>query len=232
MRPRERTGHPMQRSDVVLAAMATCRRGTLFEPVRIQKLLFLIDREIPDAVDGPHFRFRPYHYGPFDRMVFVTLEELGAAGQVAIDAAGALRTYSLTTDGLARGSELLLRLPADVREYLTKLARWVLSLRFARLLAAIYHEYPDMATESVALDTTRRCPRQPLEIPRNPFLAGAASVFDLSSIFDTPRPLTAREPHIMSDADAMRDTWEAVGDDMYAALADFATEQPMSDPDL
>lgn len=224
MRPRERTGHPMQRSDVVLAAMATCRRGTLFEPVRIQKLLFLIDREIPDAVDGPHFRFRPYHYGPFDRMVFVTLEELSAAGQVAIDAAGALRTYSLTTDGLARGSELLQRLPADVREYLTKLARWVLSLRFARLLAAIYHEYPDMATESVALDTKRRHPKPSLEIPRNPFLAGAASVFDLSGVLGGRPTSRDPEPPVMSDADAMRDAWEAVGDDLYAALADYATD--------
>ena len=37
----------------------------------VQKLLFLLDREAAEIVGGPHFRFVPYNYGPFDKGVYV-----------------------------------------------------------------------------------------------------------------------------------------------------------------
>ena len=74
----------MVRSRVVLMAMAARVRGTRFDPVRIQKLLFLIDREAGTNFDGPHFDFRPYLYGPFDKAVFDELDALRHAGEVGI----------------------------------------------------------------------------------------------------------------------------------------------------
>jgi hypothetical protein len=47
---------------------------------KVQKLLFLIDREIPRLVGGPHFNFQSYDFGPFDRDVYDTLEALAAQG--------------------------------------------------------------------------------------------------------------------------------------------------------
>ena len=64
------------RSEIVLAAVAAGGSGARFFPVQLQKLLFLIDREIPELVHGPHFRFIPYYYGPFDKGLYVELGRL------------------------------------------------------------------------------------------------------------------------------------------------------------
>ncbi len=210
----------IQRSDAVLMAMATCRRGTLFEPVRIQKLLFLIDREIPEAVDGPHFRFRPYRYGPFDPAVFRELDSLGRSGHVAVATGANHRAWSLTRSGLERGTASLARLQVEVRDYLRELARWVLALSFGRLLAAVYHRYPETATESVALDVVRRFPIHAARVPQRPVLDGLAGVFDLSGLL-TERP--QQPTRIRSVSEALYDDWAAVGDELRAVMADFAT---------
>ncbi len=213
----------IERSDIVLMAMATCLPGTLFEPVRIQKLLFLIDREIPDLVDGPHFRFRPYRYGPFDRAIFDELERWAGSGHVVVRTDYTYRTYGLTPSGLARGRKRLERMSDPVRDYMRELARWVLSLRFGRLLAAIHNRYPDMATESVARDVVRRYPRTPGEMPRRPWMEGIASVFDPGALFLRPR---AQPPRVPTVSEALREDWEAVGDSLREAMADFGTGVP------
>ena len=212
----------IQRSDAVLMAMATCRRGTLFERVRLQLLLFLIDREIPDAVDGPHFRFRPDRYGPFDPAVFEILDDLAEEGHASIHADETWRACALTESGLEAGAKVLRRLPPETRAYLTEAARWVLSLRFLRLLAALGDRYPDIATETVASDVTRRFEPTGLPWPRQPFLEGAASVFDLAQALEPIRPTPAAP--MPSDAEALAEDWRAVGDDMRNAMARFATQ--------
>jgi hypothetical protein len=63
----------MDRSSLVLAALAAAGGNAAFTPVQVQKLLFLIDREAGRLVGGPHFDFLPYDYGPFDRAVMIPL---------------------------------------------------------------------------------------------------------------------------------------------------------------
>ena len=213
-------GSPFDRSEVVLAAMAAGGVGTLFEPVRIQKLLFLIDREVPDAVGGPHFDFRPYHYGPFDRAVYDTLDALNETGQVHLREQPGRKTYSLTASGLDDGKAILMRLPAKIRRYFIEAARWVLSLSFARLLAAIYHRYPEMAKNSIALDVVRRHAPSAFRFPTHPFLEGMATAFDLTGGVVKPFPPGLRN---RSDREALAADWRAVGDDLRAAMAEFAT---------
>ena len=58
----------MTRKEVVLAALAPAKHAP-HSPVQVQKLIFLIDRNIPREVGGPHFDFQPYNYGPFDKAV-------------------------------------------------------------------------------------------------------------------------------------------------------------------
>ena len=60
-------------TQVVSGARAAGGPGIIFNPVQIQKLLFLFDREIPEQVGGPHFQFVAYHYGPFDLEVYGVL---------------------------------------------------------------------------------------------------------------------------------------------------------------
>ena len=66
----------MERKSLMVAALAAGGENASFTPVQVQKLFFLIDREASHFVDGPHFSFKPYDYGPFDREVYAELERL------------------------------------------------------------------------------------------------------------------------------------------------------------
>ena len=50
--------------NLVLAALAAGGENATFSPVQVQKLLFVLDREASPHIDGPHFNFIPYDYGP------------------------------------------------------------------------------------------------------------------------------------------------------------------------
>lgn len=138
----------MNRRETVLAALAAAGENATFEPVQVQKLLFLIDREAAHMVDGPHFAFAPYDYGPFDRVVYEQLEQLTREGLSSI-ASGFYRTYSLTPNGYATGTQLLEAADDETRGYLQRVAQWVRSLSFQQLVSAIYKKYPDMKAKSI-----------------------------------------------------------------------------------
>ena len=59
----------MDRRDYVLATLSAGGEHTSFSPAQVQKLFFLIDREIPQWVGGPHFRFEPYDYTVWKRIL-------------------------------------------------------------------------------------------------------------------------------------------------------------------
>lgn len=144
-----RTG--MDRNEFVLAVMASCPDAT-YNPVQVQKLFFLIDKKIPKLVGGPHFKFAPYHYGPFDCTVYSALEVLSTDGSIAIEGAGGSRTYTTTKRGQKKGEDLIDKLPDKAREYIKKLSEFVRSLSFNELVSAIYQAYPDMRANSVFRD--------------------------------------------------------------------------------
>jgi hypothetical protein len=137
----------MNRSGLVLAALAARGENATFTPVQAQKLLFLIDREIPGLVGGPHFAFRPYDFGPFDRAVYDVLDMLADQGLVRQSVAR-YRLYTLSPEGYREGSQLLFSNP-DSAPYICKAADWVCSLSFNQLVAAIYRAYPEMKVNSI-----------------------------------------------------------------------------------
>ena len=140
----------MDRKSVVLAALAPAVGGA-HSPVQVQKLLFLIDREIPKFVGGPLFDFQPYDYGPFDREVYAVLEELTRSGMVEVQAAPGLRwrRYRLTDAGQQEGDKALASLDRRASDYVKKLSKVVRSLSFEDLVSAVYKAYPDMKVNSV-----------------------------------------------------------------------------------
>ncbi len=69
-------GRTMQRRNLILAALAAGGENASFTPAQAQKLFFLIDRKAASLVDGPHFDFQPYDYGPFDKAVYDELARL------------------------------------------------------------------------------------------------------------------------------------------------------------
>ncbi len=200
----------MQRSDVVLAAMAAAGERIRFDPVRIQKLLFLIDRECAGHIGGPHFDFQPYLYGPFDKAVFEELEALAQLGQVHIERSRR-RDYHATIRGQEAGMEALRSLPGAVRGYCEECAEWVLARSFGALLAAIYRKYPEMAVNSVAPGVLERYPRALARAPLPSFLSGMARALDLGATLD--------EYALEHDGLALHDAWRTVGDELRRATA-------------
>jgi hypothetical protein len=139
------------REELVLAALAPAK-GIPFTPVQVQKLLFLIDRNIADKVDGPHFDFQPYNYGPFDKAVYDELERQTALGNVELVPEPTWNDFRLTAQGQARGEAILAALPPNARSYIERAVGFVQSLSFTELVSAIYREYPDMRVNSVFQD--------------------------------------------------------------------------------
>jgi hypothetical protein len=139
----------MQRDDLVLTALAGGGSNVAFTPVQVQKLFFLLDREGAHLVEGPHFSFEPYDYGPFDKAVYECLDNLSNRGLVAILSNGRYRSYALTAQGYEVGRQMLSSLPLPSRNYISELATWVRGLSFQQLVSSIYNRYPDMKVNSV-----------------------------------------------------------------------------------
>jgi len=139
----------MERDEIVLAALAAAGENATFTPVQVQKLFFLIDREAAHLVDGPHFNFRPYDYGPFDRVVYDSLDVLVRQDFARVQNTGRYRVYSLSQGGFQRGAATLASLPHVASTYIANVAQWVRQLSFEQLVASIYNRYPDMKVNSV-----------------------------------------------------------------------------------
>jgi hypothetical protein len=140
----------MTRDEFILAAMAP-GAGYAYSPVQVQKLLFLLDRQIPRELQGPHFDFEPYHYGPFDSAVYYALEQLAQPQQgfVLIDRARSPRTFALTADGVAEGNRILGTVSPDTRDFIVRTCSFVRTQSFSSLVSAIYKAFPEMRVNSV-----------------------------------------------------------------------------------
>lgn len=140
----------MDKKSIILAALASGDES-YFSPAQIQKLLFLIDKKISKVVNGPHFDFRPYHYGPFDHNVYRVLEDLEKNN--LIESVGeperSWKRYRLTTNGQKEGEKILSAIDEKGRKFIIETTKTILSLSFSGLLATIYKAYPEMKENSV-----------------------------------------------------------------------------------
>jgi len=140
----------MTREELVITALAASN-GAIHTPVQMQKLLFLIDKKIPESFGGPHFHFTPYAYGPFDSQVYGSLDVLANSGLVDVLSEPHLRwkKYKLAEMGLEKGKELLSSLHPPIQAYLRELSSFVRGLSFEELVSSIYREYPEMKVNSI-----------------------------------------------------------------------------------
>ena len=201
--------HPDQ---IVLGAMAAGGPEATYNPVQVQKLLFLIDREISGEVNGPHFNFVPYCYGPFDPSIYRVLQDLVWQEQVLEDRTGPYLLYSLTESGLQDGLAVLQILPPPVSNYLVRVAAWVRARSVHLLLQEIYARYPDMAVHSrlpQLAATEKHLPERPSALQS--VLQGAASVLHLRV---TPQDRGGAP----TTEDALAGDWWKVGNDLRRAF--------------
>lgn len=205
----------MTRDDIVLAGMAAAGPSTKFDAVQLQKLFFLIDREIPQLIDGPHFDFRPCHYGPFDGAVYDVLDGLLESSDAAVDTSSRYPRYSLTASGVQRGVRCLEEIHDSASRYMAEASDWIVATPFQPLLAAIYRQYPDMARNSVVPHLAKPYPRATFRYPTPSLASGMARALDLFGTLDDLEA-TIGDPEV--DALATYNDWRAVGEDIKAAM--------------
>lgn len=138
----------MNKEALVLATLSA-GKGATHTPVQIQKLLFLIDRNISIKLGGPIFYFQPYNYGPFDKTVYDVLEILWSKDLVEIVSGYNWKEYKLTPQGQFEGERVFRSLKDEIQKYIFDVSLFVRSLSFTQLVSAIYKAYPDMKVNSV-----------------------------------------------------------------------------------
>ena len=199
--------------DLVLAALAAGGQRTVYNPTHVQKLFFLIDRELAAWVDGPHFNFQPYHYGPFDRKVYDVLTGLAAKSLVTIHQDNRFPVYALTEQGQFDGYACLAKQSDEVVRSLTQCARWVRTQSFQSLLTEIYERYPDMTVNSRVPDLVDRARNRRAHSSGRAFARGAGSILNLY-----PERHTT---HLRSAAEALAEDWQAIGNDLRNSVVPF-----------
>ena len=203
----------MDVKDLVLAALAAGGQRTVYNPTHVQKLFFLIDRELAAWVDGPHFNFQPYHYGPFDRKVYDVLTGLAAKSLVTIHQDNRFPVYALTEQGQFDGYACLAKQSDEVVRSLTQCARWVRTQSFQSLLTEIYERYPDMTVNSRVPDLVERARNRRAHSSGRAFARGAGSILN----FYPERHTT----HLKSAAEALAEDWQAIGNDLRNSVVPF-----------
>jgi DNA-binding PadR family transcriptional regulator len=139
-----------QKQDFVLAVLSQTE-GASYSPVQLQKLFFLIDRNIGDEIGGPYFNFTPYHYGPFDKNLYRILDNLISQNLVFVREEGfnKIRKYGLTAEGQRQGKLIEDKILPIYLPYVKDLENFVLKLSFEELIQSIYKAYPDMKVNSI-----------------------------------------------------------------------------------
>lgn len=209
----------MDRNDLVTAALAAGGHRVRYSPAHVQKLFFLIDRELAPHVGGPYFRFEPFHYGPFDREVYRVLDTLASMGRLDTVAKGNLFLYRLTEMGQAMGDAILAARPPEVAACLGECARWVRVQSFRSLVTEIYARYADMAANSRVPDLVEQArERRQTQSKSRAFVRGFGSILNLAP--RTPNPF---QDDVQK---ALADDWHAIGDDWRNLVAPFPKFPP------
>lgn len=137
----------MDKKSFILIAFAPAKGG-IHSPVQVQKLLFVLDKQIHQYVEGPHFNFEPYDYGPFDKRVYEELEDLAHEGDVEI-IFGKWKSFRLTEVGQKKAEDLLNTIQNPIQEHIRNVSKFVRTCSFSELVSAIYKAYPEMKVNSV-----------------------------------------------------------------------------------
>jgi hypothetical protein len=129
----------------MLAALASVP-DMEYQPVHLQKLLFLIDENCADAIGGKKFDFHPGDFGPVDTAVYDAVEEMADEGLLKIKRLKPrFHNYSLTPQGLECGKLVLGKLPTDIAEYITDVVKWMRRSYFDHIVQTVCREYPGMS---------------------------------------------------------------------------------------
>lgn len=175
---------PLEIDDAIVLLLgapgADDRRGYLEGVTRLEKLIFLLERETP-ARDWLTEKadFRSYRFGPFSSKVYKAADTLAAANLVKDSAsnAGSLedrwesvnalmdeqdvdpyttRTFELTDRGEKYYGALLRELPPNAEQTLGEFKRRFGQLPLRQLVRYVYERYPQFTDQSEIRDQILR----------------------------------------------------------------------------
>ena len=201
------------RKDIVAAAFAAAGPGAAFDPIRVQALLFLMDRAVSDRIGGPFFDFQPHRHGPFDAGVYDAIEEMAEAGTARIDQSVLGPRYLLTEPGSERGDAVLASFDPTVGDYFGRTARWVRLMPHRRMLAAIHREYPEAVVNGIVGHSATEPPARKSRL--HPLVQGMVRAFDFMGVLGHS-PDYRFLPR--SNGDSIHSAWRAVGDALENAM--------------
>ncbi|MGA2587187.1 MAG: hypothetical protein ABSF88_09205 [Candidatus Aminicenantales bacterium] len=143
----------MKQEDLILAAFGASKIHS-YEPVQIQKLIFIFQQRASQFFKVRPFDFRAYDYGPFSVDIYSRLDELAAEGYIIIEGEpySRYRLYCLSESGKEKAKSFLDLIPDPYKKYLHQLADWIQSQTFSQLVGAVYKEFPAMRANSVFHD--------------------------------------------------------------------------------
>jgi DNA-binding PadR family transcriptional regulator len=143
----------IQRKDLLMTLLLEKGANEKSEPldrIRIMKGLFLLSREVPKLANL--FHFEPYLYGAVSFDVYTELDALEHDGFVRTTEEFSnerWNRYLLTSKGMVGAREASKNLPADIRDRIDSIKRYVTSKQTYELLKEIYAKYPAFAKRSV-----------------------------------------------------------------------------------
>ena len=141
----------MERKEWTLLAIY-CANEEGLSPVQLQKSLFLLGKNLPDAVGNSYYQFIPCNYGPFDQAIYFDAEELSRDGLISINYMEGREwpKYFITPKGKKHVEKpLKQKTTKEVIAYLAVVVKWARSLTFQELIRAIYHAFPEFKRNSV-----------------------------------------------------------------------------------
>jgi len=140
----------MDRNNYILSVLA-CMKDASYSPVQLQKILFLLERNISQKMGGPFFHFEPYHYGPFDKDVYREIDKLVATNDIVLYQQGYsnVNRYLLSEKGYHKGMDVFNSYNDEQKAYIKEVCAFVRSLSFEQLLNSIYKAYPEMKVKSI-----------------------------------------------------------------------------------
>lgn len=129
----------------------------VYGKTKLQKLAFLVQREMEGTPFDGVFDFQPYYYGPFTPEIYDVVENVEKRNFISVQERRAEKEgdvvhahdYELTSQGEERARDFVESLPSDQREQLRKLVETYNFRSLAKLLEYTYEEYPEMAERSM-----------------------------------------------------------------------------------
>lgn len=137
--------------DWTLLALAAAN-GEPLTPVQLQKSLFLLGQQFPEAVGRNFYRFQPYNYGPFTSAIYEDAATLHSEGLAVRSTALGPRPwyeYAASPQGIERANEVVHKADAAAVAYLRRIVEWARGLSFQQLVSAIYEKYPEQKANSI-----------------------------------------------------------------------------------